>query len=71
MAKRKMTTIEKIEKIVEEKQCRKIDGMLVDLYTASTILSVRKGLNETNRARLESLDIDRMCSVALKCAQVH
>ena len=62
--------IDAIRWIVENKQCRRVipetgelvpedksGGMLVDLFSASTMVQVYDALNETNKARLNAMDV--------------
>ncbi len=51
--------------IVERKECNEIDGVLVDMFSASVILKVHDALNEENRARFISLRIEDMVDIAL------
>lgn len=55
-----------VRSIVERQQYAKIDGCMVDLFTASAIVAVYDALNETNRAKYAALPIDRMGIVAFK-----
>lgn len=52
--------ITQLRKIVADCQHAKIDGVLVDLFTASAVVQVYDALNETNREKFASLDILRM-----------
>ena len=64
-----------LERIVAEKQARKVSWtdlagksrkLLIDLTTASLTLSVIRGINDQNRAKLLALPWPAMCNVALK-----
>lgn len=59
-----MKNIETLRKIVSECQAAKVDGALVDLFTASAIVKVYDALNETNKAKFAALPVRRMASVA-------
>lgn len=53
-----MTGQEKIEKcreIAAEHQAERIDGVLMDSFTASAVVQVYDALNDENKAKLESL----------------
>jgi hypothetical protein len=50
--------------IVAEHQYAKIDGLMVDLFTASAIVKVYDALNEANRAKFERLSIAHMATVS-------
>jgi hypothetical protein len=55
-----------VAKIKESCQCAKIDGTLVDMFTAGVIMTVHKALNEVNKAKFESLPIVKMAAVAMR-----
>ena len=59
-----MSKLDKLRQIVKEHQCRKIDGVIVDVLTANAILTVYDAINETNKAKFIKLPIDKMASVA-------
>jgi len=61
-----MTTIEQMRNIVSEKQCAKIDGVLVDLFTASAVVKVYDALNESNQAKFGKLSPARMADITWK-----
>ena len=47
--------METINKIVADKQAGKINGMTVDMFTASAIKQVYDAVNEDNKAKLDDL----------------
>jgi len=53
--------------ILAEHQCRKINGAMMDAYTASILVKVYDALNETNRAKFGALSLPVMVDVALDC----
>lgn len=55
--------IDAVRQIVTESQYAKIDGVMVDLFSASAIVSVYDALNETNRGRYASLPVGAMASM--------
>jgi hypothetical protein len=59
-------TYEAIEAIVNDHACKMIDGVLVDAWTASAIVTVYKACNEQQRIILMSLPIARMGHTAWK-----
>ena len=59
-----------IRRIVEEKQYAKVDGTMIDLFSASAIIAVYDALNEQNKARYAAMPAGRMGLVAFKL-QVH
>lgn len=52
--------------IVANGQYEKINGHMVDLFSASAIVKVYDALNETNKAKFAALPVARMTSVAMK-----
>lgn len=52
--------------IVAARQYAKVDGTMVDLFTASAIVTVHDALNEKNQATFSALPIDRMGLVAFR-----
>lgn len=54
-----------IRRIVEQHQYEKIDGLMVDGFTASIILQVYDAINETNQVKLRNLPIRKIASVCL------
>ena len=55
-----------LRRIVDEKQADHVEGQLVDLFTASAIVSILDGLNPTNRERYLSIPIENMAKIAFK-----
>ena len=60
-----MSDFEKVIKIVEDKQFSKIDGIGVDLFTASFIKVVYDNVNDKNKKCMEVMSITKLNSVAL------
>lgn len=52
--------------IVAEKQYAMIDGFMVDLYSASAVVSVYDGLNETNREKFAALKAPIMADITFR-----
>lgn len=61
--------VEAIRRIVDEGQYAKVDGLMVDLFSASAIVAVYDALNEANRAKYSALPAGRMASIAFKLAK--
>lgn len=55
-----------IRRIVAEGQYAKVDGIMVDLFSASAILAVYDQLSQENRARYSALVARKMALVAFK-----
>jgi hypothetical protein len=52
--------------IVANCQYEKINGYMVDLFTASAIVKVYDAVNEANKARLLKLSVARIASISLQ-----
>lgn len=52
--------------IVTEWDYAKIDGVMVDGFTASVVVQVYDALNDANRAKFSALSAKKMALVALK-----
>lgn len=51
--------------IVANGQYEKINGHMVDLFSASAIVKVFDAINDTNKAKFQALPVARMASIAL------
>lgn len=61
--------ISAIRRVVEECQYAKIDGIMVDLFSASAIISVYNAIGDENKVKFASMPIQRMKTIAFKlCA---
>lgn len=61
-----MSLITTCERIVQNHQCEKHDGVLIDAQTANVIATVGAALNPTNRARLDAMPVDKAARVCWK-----
>lgn len=52
--------------IIANSQYAKINGHMVDLFTASAIVKIYDALNEANQAKLKALPVARMARIAFK-----
>ena len=52
-------SLEAIKSIVAKKQAKKIDGMLVDMFTASAIMQVYNAVNDQNKEKMEKVLMSR------------
>lgn len=59
-----LSTVDKLRQIVEEKQANRMNGVFVDMFSASRTLAVHDALNEKNRAKFAALPVRRMIAVA-------
>jgi hypothetical protein len=51
---------------IKEKQYRKFEGILIDLYSASAVITVYDNLNETNKKKLEALEPKQIIAICFK-----
>lgn len=52
--------------IVANGQYEKINGHMVDLFTASAIVKVYDAVNDANKAKLQALPVARIASIAFQ-----
>ena len=55
-----------IRRVVENKQYEKIDGCMIDLFSASIICQVYDKLNDANKVKFASMKAPVMAHFALK-----
>lgn len=58
--------IDQVKDIVAKKQAKKIQGTLVDLFTASAISQIYDKVNDANKAKMDKLPITKLAHVAMK-----
>lgn len=58
--------LEKIRKIVAEKQYRKVNEVMVDLFSASAVLAVYDKLSPENQEKLRGLPVGRVVTICFK-----
>ena len=61
--------IDKIKDIVSKKQAMKIDGVMVDSFTASAISQIYDKVNDANKKKMDSLPITKLANLAMKMMQ--
>jgi hypothetical protein len=52
--------------IVDRGQYAKVNGLMVDLFSASAIVKVHDALNDTNREKFLRLPVHKMAAVCFK-----
>jgi len=62
-------TLEAMMKIVDQKQAAKIDGVMVDMFTASAVTQIYNKVNDTNKAKLDKMKATQLANVAMKLMQ--
>lgn len=58
--------IAQLKNIVDNHQATKVDGQIVDSFSASAILAVYRALNEENKAKFAAMPVRQMAIVAFK-----
>ena len=58
--------IDKIKDIVSKKSASKIDGVTVDIFTASAISQIYDKVNDANKKKMEKLPITKLAALAMK-----
>jgi hypothetical protein len=59
--------IERIKRIVDEKQGAKVNECFVDLWSASVVSQVWDALNDVNREKFVKLPVAQACALAFRC----
>ena len=63
---RTVPTIDRMRAIVTSRSAARVDGLLVDLWSASAVVRAFDALNETNRLKLASMPVRQMVQTALR-----
>lgn len=58
--------IEAIRKLREAGEARKINEVYVDTYSAGVIIAVYDVVNDTNKERLEAMNVGMLASVCMR-----
>ena len=61
-------TMKKVRQVIKKKSMMNIDGMKLDLTTASMIASVYDKVNPTNKKRMDSLKLPQLVNLTMKVA---
>ena len=59
-------TIDAMMQIVDRKQAMKVDGVLVDMFTASAITQIYSKVNDANKAKMDKMKATQLANVAMK-----
>ena len=62
-------TIDKVKEIASKKQAMKIDGVMVDSFTASAISQIYDKVNDANKKKMDKLPITKLADLAFKMMQ--
>ena len=57
-------TIDKVKEIASKKQAMKIDGVMVDSFTASAISQIYDKVNDAHKKKMEKLPITKLANLA-------
>ena len=59
-------TIDAMMQIVDRKQAMKIDGVMVDMFTASAVTQIYNKVNDANKAKMDKMKATQLANVAMK-----
>ena len=60
------SVIDKVKEIASKKSAKKIDGVMVDSFTASAISQIYDKVNDANKKKMEKLPITKLADLAFK-----
>ena len=63
------SVIDKVKEIASKKSAAKIDGVMVDSFTASAISQIYDKVNDANKKKMDSLPITKLANLAFKMMQ--
>jgi hypothetical protein len=63
------SVIDKVKEIASKKSAKKIDGVMVDSFTASAISQIYDKVNDANKKKMEKLPITKLADLAFKMMQ--
>ena len=63
------SVIDKVKEIASKKSAKKIDGVMVDSFTASAISQIYDKVNDANKKKMEKLPIVKLADLAFKMMQ--
>ena len=63
------SVIDKVKQVASKKQAMKIDGVMVDTFTASAISQIYDKVNDANKKKMDKLPITKLASLAMKMMQ--
>jgi translation initiation factor 2 alpha subunit (eIF-2alpha) len=58
--------VSQIRKIVEERKYRKVNEVMVDVFTASAFIAVYDAVNDANKEKLRGKAVFEACDIALR-----
>jgi len=61
-----MDNIQVMSRIVENQQAEKIDGVLVDMFTANAVVQIYDAVNDNNKAKMRDMGPVQLANIAYK-----
>jgi len=58
------TAFQTMQSIVKDKQAKEIEGVLVDMFTASTLLQAYEQVNDSNKRRIETSKLNQLIAIS-------
>ena len=58
------TAFETVQSIVKDKQAKEIEGVLVDMFTASALVQAYEQVNDSNKRRIETSNLDQLIDIS-------
>ena len=59
-------TVQSMMNIVDKKQAMKIDGVMVDMFTASAVTQIYNKVNDANKSKMDKMKATQLANVAMK-----
>lgn len=59
-------TVDAMKQIVDKKQAMKIDGVMVDMFTASAVTQIYDKVNDANKAKMDKMKATQLANIAMK-----
>ena len=58
------TAFQTMQSIVKDKQAKEIEGVLVDMFTASALVQAYEQVNDSNKRRIETSNLDQLIDIS-------
>ncbi len=58
------TAFETVQSIVKDKQAKEIEGVLVDMFTASALVQAYEQVNDSNKRRIEASNLNQLIDIS-------
>ena len=63
------SVVDKVKQVASKKQAMKIDGVMVDTFTASAISQIYDKVSDANKKKMDKLPITKLANLAMKMMQ--